>query len=124
MIHTQEVTTETFTVEADHEIDEMAAKIKQAAATDEVLRIEEDVYARWSGVRGCCTGDTPNNNVKAAFAKWVQKKLYDYRDLRYIRYGHGGGTANCRTTTSGWPDNRTSCTGSATVKAYIEFVKP
>lgn len=123
MIHTPEVTTETFAIEADH-TDEMAKLIKPAEPDAEVLRIEEDVYASWSGVRGCCSGDTPNNNVRAAFTKWVQKKLYDYRDLRYIDYGHGGGTAHCSTSNSGWPENRTSCRGSATVKAYIEFVKP
>jgi hypothetical protein len=123
MIYKLEETTEQFTIEPNHDLDDMATLIHPATKDADVLRIEEDVYASWSGVSGCCDGDTPSNNVNAAFTKWVKDKIFQYRDLRYLRYGQGGGTARCRTSSSGFPDNRRSCRGSATVKAYIEFEK-
>jgi hypothetical protein len=124
MIYKPELTEETHTIEASHDSDELAEFAAKAAPEQDVLRVEEDVYASWSGVSGCCSGDTAQRNVNAAFARWVQEKLYQYRHLRYTKYGHGGGTARCTTSTSPWPDNRRSCRGSATVKGYIEFVKP
>lgn len=123
MIYKPQETTEQFIIEPNHEIDDMATLIKPATTNADVLRIEEDVYASWSGVSGCCSGDTPNKNVNVEFTKWVKDKIFQYRDLRYIRYGHGGVTARCVTSSSGFPDNRRSCRGSAKVKAYIEFEK-
>ena len=124
MIYKPELSEETTNIHPSHDSDELAEFAAKAAPDQDVLRVEEDVYASWSGVSGCCSGDTPQKNVNAAFAKWVKDKLYQYRHLRYTRYGHGGGTAHCTTSTALWPDNRRSCRGSATVKGYIEFVKP
>lgn len=123
MIYKPEEAIEEFIIQPNHDLDDMINLINPVVSDLDILRIEEDVYASWKGVNGCCKGETPNNNLNIAITKWVKDKIFEYRDLRYVRYGHGGGTAKCTTSSSGFPDNRRRCRGSITVKAYIEFTK-
>lgn len=83
MIYKLGETTEQFIIDPNHDLDDMATLIQTAKTDADVLRIEENVYANWSGVSGYCDGDTPTNNVKATFTKWVKDKNFQYRDLKY-----------------------------------------
>lgn len=86
-----------------------------------VLRIEDDVVARWSGVSGCCSGDRPQRELTAQYDQWVGQQIKAHPDMVHLRSGHGGGEARCRSSREPWPSNRRSCGGSVTVKAFIEF---
>lgn len=94
-----------------------------ALAPSDLLRIEAKVSARWSGVRSCCGDGTPDKQIDKAFQKWVKDQLYQHRDKKFVKYGHGGGNARCSSSKSGFPDNKRSCRGSGVVDAYIEFAK-
>lgn len=87
----------------------------------DILRLEENVTGRFSGVRSCSDPNVHSAKALAAMNKWAQEKIFEHRDLRYIRFGHLGGNASWRNYTS-W-DGKRSCSGSVTVKAYIEFRK-
>lgn len=89
----------------------------------EVLRIEADLHVAWHGVRGCCSGGRPQREVDSRFNTWRGEQIGANPGRRYLRSGHGGGTARCSSSGGGgWPNPPESCRGGATVKAYIEFL--
>jgi hypothetical protein len=100
---------------------EEAPDARQSKLTD-VLRIEEDVARRFSGVRGCSDSATHNSNALQALEEWAKAKIFEHRDLRYIRYSYLSGSARWTNYTS-WDGTR-SCSGSVTIRCFIEFRKP
>lgn len=106
---------------ANKEIDEAIEVANLSLTTDDILRLEEDVSKRFSGVRSCSDPGVHNSNANAALNKWAQTKIFEHRNLRYIRFGHLGGTAHWTNRTS-W-DGRRSCSGYVVIKCYIEFRK-
>ena len=95
---------------------------KSKSANAEVIRIEETVYAHWKGVKSCCRQSRIDKNVKQLFEGWVKNKLFEYRHLQYLSYGHGGGRAKCSSSGGDWGSAR-KCRGSIGIKCYIEFLK-
>ena len=102
----------------DEASDAKALKLERS----EILRIEEEVSRRFSGVRSCSDPNVHNANATAAMNEWAQAKIFENRNLRYIRFGHLGGTVNWTNRTD-WDGTR-SCTGYVVIKCYIEFRKP
>lgn len=103
-------------------IDEAADSKVLNLEQSEILRIEEEVSRRFSGVRSCSEPSTHNSNATAAMNEWAQRKIFENRDLRYVRFGHLGGTAHWTNRTA-WDGTR-SCTGYVLIKCFIEFRKP
>lgn len=93
------------------------------AAASDVIRIEHTLHVTWSGVSGCCSGGRPQREVTKDFQQWVGQQITANPGKPYLRSGHGGGTARCRSSQAPWPDNSRSCSGSASVVAFIEFLK-
>ena len=87
----------------------------------DILRLEENVSESFRGVRSCSKPEVHSANALVAMNRWAQAKIFEHRDLRYIRFGHLGGTASWMNHTD-W-DGKRWCSGSVTVKAYIEFRK-
>lgn len=88
----------------------------------DILRIEEFTSKGYSGVRGCGNSDRIKNEAIAAMNSWVGAKMLQYRDLRWITYGHLGGTAR-------WYNGKKAsgaryCKGGVYIKCYIEFRRP
>lgn len=98
--------------------DSLNLKLKDS----DVLRIEEFTSKGYSGVRGCGDSDTIKNQALAAMNSWVSAKMLQYRDLRWITYGHLGGSARWYNGTRA--SGARYCNGSVTIKCYIEFRKP
>lgn len=88
-----------------------------------IFRVEETLSATFSGVRSCSDSSRALNEAKNRLEGWVQEKLFQYRDLQYLRYGSGEGRHTWSNSTSPWPENRRSCRGSVTFPAFIEFKK-
>lgn len=87
----------------------------------EVLRIEETVYASWGGVSGCCDQNTVDAEWRAAFQRWVKEKLFQYRHLRWIRYGQvSNATGKCSRSGGDWGSAR-RCRASLSAPCFIEF---
>jgi hypothetical protein len=57
-----------------------------------ILRIEEIKYHGWRGVRSCGEAKRVKDEVNYAMEDWAKTKIYENRHLRYIRYGHPGGS--------------------------------
>ena len=93
-------------------------------AKNEILRIEENVPVYWSGVTGCCSQSRIDSNCDSAYKSWVQKKLYEYRHLRWVRYGHPAARISCSSGRLGWPNDERWCRARTTLECYIEFRKP
>lgn len=121
MIVNLEEESEQISIGENYNADELSHLLPKISEDIDVLRIEEDVFASWSGVSGCCEQSTVDSNANSAFTKWVQEKLYTYRHLNYKTYGHGGGNARCSNSREPFPSNRRSCRGSIILKAHIEF---
>jgi hypothetical protein len=109
-------------LDLEHFVDEASDSKTLNLEHNEVLRIEEEVSRRFSGVRGCSDSSTHNSNATAAMNEWAQRKIFENRNLRYIRFGHLGGTAHWTNRTA-WDGTR-SCTGYVVIKCFIEFRKP
>jgi hypothetical protein len=84
-----------------------------------VLRIEEIKYHGWRGVRSCGDADRVKNEVNFAMEDWAKTKIYENRHLRYIRYGHLGGSYVI--TNSGGGIEPRKCSGRLELKCFIEF---
>ena len=88
----------------------------------EVFRIDEIVPRRWTGVSSCGTQERVNAEARAALEGWAKNKIFQYRDLRYIRYGTPGGTANSwYNGGGGFGGSGRTCTGVISLPCYIEF---
>ena len=105
----------------EHYVDEASDSKTLNLQQSEILRIEEEVSRSFSGVRGCSDSNTHNSNATAAMNEWAQRKIFENRNLRYIRFGHLGGTAYWTNRTA-WDGTR-SCTGYVVIKCFIEFRK-
>jgi hypothetical protein len=105
-------------LDGEDKVDNAGALSEKA---EEVLRIEEVVGRRWSGVASCGHSDRIQQEAQTALNEWIQKKLFEYRNLRYIRAGSGEGRA--RWSTNNPPFGARSCSGSLTMPCYIEFNK-
>ena len=88
---------------------------------DNVLRVEEKVGRSWSGVASCGHSDRIQAEAQAALNEWIKQKIFQYRNLRYLRAGAGEGRA--RWTDYNPPFGARSCHGSLTMPCYIEFAK-
>jgi len=90
-------------------------------ALSDLLRIEENLPISWHGVRGCCDSDRVNSEVKQQFEAWLGRQVSAHSDRTLVNWGHGGGTANCSSSTGPWPNNDHHCRGGATITAFAEF---
>jgi len=86
----------------------------------DLLTIKEKVFVGYQGVTNCCNQERVNNEVSSALKKWVEKKLFEYRDLRWVRYGCPPTTIRCVQTRDVITGKR-RCTGRGTINAYIQF---
>lgn len=111
----------TLELKAIKEIDEAIEAASISLESGDILRLEEGVSKRFTGVRSCSDPDVHNSNANVALNKWAQAKIFEHRNLRYIRFGHLGGTAHWTNYTT-W-DGRRYCTGYVVIKCYIEFRK-
>lgn len=94
-------------------------------ADSEIVRIEGDAPFHWSGVRNCNNDADAQVNYKAAIAKWVQKKMFEHRDWRWVRYGAKSVEGRCTQYTPGtFSGGSRSCLCRGVLKCYIEFRKP
>ncbi len=112
-------------ITSDENADEISVALKLSESFDkaEVLRIEEQVSHGWSGVSSCGHSDRIKSEAAQALEAWAKNKIFQYRHLRYIRYGHLGGSARTSSSGGSWGQPR-RCRGSLTIKCYIEFIKP
>lgn len=111
-------------IEPNDAIDEFAEFLPpNNKSKADILRIEEPVYHSWSGVSGCDHPSRKDAELKAAYEGWVKKKLFEYRHLNYITYGHLGGTMRTGNSRAPWPDNNRSCWGNLSITCFIEFYK-
>ncbi len=88
-----------------------------------ILRIESELYASWSGVNSCDKRERLISNTDEAALKWVKNQLFENRNSQWIRYGWYYETPKVTNRRNPWPDSSRSCTGSVKFKAYIEFKK-
>jgi hypothetical protein len=125
-METQELKEEVITINASDSIDEFAIfkKEDEKNLLAEDLRIEETVNSSWSGVSGCGSAKEIERQVKAAYEGWVQKKLFEYRNLKYKTFGHGEGKVKTHSSHAPWPDNSRKCGGSLSLPCYIVFERP
>lgn len=105
-------------------VKEVAADRPANIGAPEILRIEEQLYCSWGGVDNCHVQSRIDREVAGDFRRWVERKMYEFRHLRWLGYGHGGGRVRVRRTRAPWPDNSRSCRGWVTLDCYIEFRKP
>jgi len=89
----------------------------------EILRIEEKVYVSWGGVTGCCAQDRIDGSCRAKLEEWAKNKMFEHRQLRWLRYGSLSAQVSCSQSRAPWPDNSRSCRGSVSLPCYIEFTK-
>lgn len=85
------------------------------------LRIQDKIYAKWSGVNGCDDAKDADRNVREELEKWVQKKWFEHRDMEIVSYNIMPYRYYWRKSTNDY--GKRSCSGSATVDVYIEFGK-
>ena len=110
----------TLTDAEDSVSDAAALSVNKA----QVLRVEENVSANWSGVRDCGNAQQVNAEARRALESWAKDKMFQYRHLRYIRYGAGAGTGRVTQSDSGWGGGGRSCRAYITMPCYIEFFQP
>lgn len=117
-----------YKLESDDSLDLKALEEEKALEADslslnsgDVLRIVEIQTERFSGVRSCSKPSTHQKAAARALNRWVKEQMYEHRHLRWIRFGHLGGTAKWRNYTT-W-DGRRYCNGHVSIKCYIEFRK-
>lgn len=90
----------------------------------DILRVEEKISFHWSGVKGCNRRERVERELNKDFQNWVKGKLYEYRDLRWIKYGIVSGSVKGKC--SKWKDRWTGkrkCVCRGGMKGYIEFRK-
>jgi hypothetical protein len=112
---------ESSSLSIEQHFDEAVNSTTLSIEPSDILRIEEEVSRSFSGVRSCSSPDTHTSNAIIAMNEWVQCKLFENRNLRYIKFGNYGGTAHW---TDRWAwDGTRSCSGYVVIKCYIEFRK-
>ncbi len=89
----------------------------------DIVRVEEIVTVSWHGVSSCDHSDRIQAEVRAALQRWMQAKLYEHRDWRYLRAGAKASTVRCRQWKEPWSGKR-SCGCSGGIPFWIEFAKP
>ncbi|ROI01549.1 hypothetical protein EGI16_16770 [Chryseobacterium sp. G0240] len=88
-----------------------------------ILRVEANLGATWRGVRGCGDSPTPRNHIEAAANNWIKEKMFENKNLKWIRYGWSIPVISIRHWKDPFPDRRNHCSGNANFKIYIDFEK-
>lgn len=105
------------------EIDEVSWFEEPQAADAGIILIEEKVSVGWSGVDSCHHSDRVQAEVRYDLQKWIQKKLFEHRNWRYIRAGAKASRVSCHQWKDPWSGKR-SCGCRGAIPFYIEFRKP
>lgn len=104
---------------------ELAVEYASLSLDDsDILRVEESISFHWSGVKGCNRRERVERELRKDFENWVKAKLYEYRHLRWTRYGIVSGSVKGKCTS--WKDRWTGkrkCVCRGGMKGYIEFRK-
>ncbi len=110
-------------VTSDEIFDEAAWASTISLPDSDVVRIEEQVPVSWNGVSSCDHTDRIQAEVNAAFRRWIERKLYEHRDWRYLRAGGKPGQVRCGSHKDPWTGKR-SCGCRGALPFWIEFAKP
>ena len=102
-------------------VDEVRWQAAQAIDDADVVLIEEKVTVSWRGVKSCDHSDRIQSEVRAALQRWMEQKIYEHREWRYLRAGAKAGTVRCRAWKD-WDGTR-SCGCSGGIPFYIEFLR-
>jgi hypothetical protein len=94
-----------------------------AVPSAEIVRIEEVVQVGWSGVSSCDHSDRIQAEVRSHLQRWIEKKLYEHRNWRYLRAGAKASSVRCGSWKDPWTGKR-SCGCSGGIPFYIDFAKP
>jgi hypothetical protein len=106
------------------EITDEASWAQSAPPLDEeVVIVEENVQVSWSGVSSCDHTDRIQAEVRTHLQRWIEKKLYEHRDWRYLRAGAKASSVRCRSWRDTWTGRR-SCGCNGVIPFWIEFAKP
>lgn len=120
---TSEEQSEAFELLPEEKVDQVILLKDDAGLADprNILRIEEEKFHKWSGVRSCGDTDRVASEVNFALEDWAKAKIYENRHLRFIRYSHLGGSYTIRNSSGGTSGRK--CSGSLNLKCFIEFLR-
>lgn len=90
-------------------------------SSENILRIEADLGAYWSGVRGCDDFARKKTEIEKVTNNWIKDKLFENKHLKWIRYGWNIQDISVLNGRNPFPDNSRYCSGTAKLKIYIEF---
>lgn len=88
-----------------------------------ILRVEADLVSSWRGVRGCGDAPTPRKKIEATANAWIKTKMFEHKNLKWIRYGWNVPVISVRRWQDPFPDKRRHCSGNARFKIFMEFEK-
>lgn len=115
---------ESYTEEKSDELSEEAAELGSISIQNsDIVRIEENVYVNWSGVSSCNHRSRIESEVRSALKRWVERKMYEHRNWRWVRYGAKASTVRCSQSRDVWTGVK-SCGCRGHIPFYIEFRKP
>lgn len=115
---------ESYTEEKFYEVSEETAELGNISIQNtDVVRIEESVHVNWSGVSSCNHRSRIESEVQSALQKWVQRKMYEHRHWRWLRFGAKASTVSCSQRRDVWTSVK-SCGCRSYIPFYIEFRKP
>lgn len=89
----------------------------------DTLRLEETLTLNWSGVRSCGDDSRVKQEYDGAFNGWVESAKAVVDTLKYSNANFEAGKSNSRQSQASFPSNARSCTGSGSIKCWIEFIK-
>ena len=89
---------------------------------DKILRIETNLYDSWGGVTSCGRISRVRGIVDREAKRWVERKMFEYKNLRWISYGWKYNTARITSGRTPFPNNERWCRGTITTPVFIEFV--
>ena len=113
---------ETNEIELNEDVDEKSSDF-QSSSNNDILRVEEDIGASWSGVSNCGNDGRISSACRRRLEEWARDKMFEYRHLKWIRFGHQWPVrARITRRRNRWTNER-SCRGSATLNCYMEFEK-
>ncbi|MEP1088611.1 MAG: hypothetical protein ABJ333_12840 [Algoriphagus sp.] len=101
------------------DLSELMKPLVGVISSASILRIEEIKYHGWKGVRSCGDAKRVKNEVNYAMEDLAKTKIYENRHLRYIRYGHLGGSYVISNSGGGIEPRK--CRGNLELKCFIEF---
>lgn len=120
---TSEEKSEAFELLPEEKVDQviLLQELAGLAEPQNILRIEEVKFHKWSGVRSCGDTNRVASEVNFALEDWAKAKIFENRHLRYIRYSHLGGNYTIRNSNGGVSGRK--CSGSLNLKCFIEFFR-